>query len=132
MLAIADRCWDRYVQYVQGCSGCTDPFVQTFLKKTATATANTHCEACDQPQQIADKVRDVCCAGADGVLGTDDDPCTARVEITTDSGAGGTSGHSSQVTWYVPDTCEAEGACQAYVLEIAENGEFTSNLPLLV
>ena len=37
---VKDRCWARYVTYVESCAGCTDPFIQQFLKKTATATAN--------------------------------------------------------------------------------------------
>ena len=120
--AVKDRCWARYVSYVEGCTGCTDPFIQQFLKKAATATANTHCEDCDQPQQIADKIRQVCCAGADGILGNADDPCTPRIETNTDSGAGGTAGHTHSITWYIPDTCEEDGACQAYIMEIANHG----------
>jgi hypothetical protein len=120
--SVKDRCWDRYVKYVESCSGCTDPFIQTFLKKTAKATANTHCEDCDQPQAIANKIQQVCCAGADGILGNADDPCTAQIERNVDSGAGGTAGHTHDVTWYVPDTCEPNSACQAYIVEIAENG----------
>lgn len=120
--AVKDRCWARYVTYVESCAGCTDPFIQQFLKKTATATANTHCENCDQPQQIANKIRQVCCAGADGILGNGDDPCTPHVERNTDSGAGGTAGSTHDITWYIPDTCEDDSACQAYILEIANNG----------
>ena len=120
--SLKDRCWARYIKYIEGCSGCTDPFIKTFLRKTAKATANTHCEDCDQPQAIADKIRQVCCSGSDGIVGNEDDPCTAQIERNVDSGAGGTAGRTHDVTWYRPDTCEVDSACQAYILEIAENG----------
>ena len=119
--AVKDRCWARYVDYVESCSGCTDPFIQQFLQKTARATANTHCENCDRPQEIANKIRQMCCAGADGISGNDDDPCTQQVEKNTDSGAGGTAGNTHDISWYIPDTCEEDSACEAYILEIANN-----------
>ena len=109
--AVKDRCWARFVSYVESCAGCTDPYIQQFLKKAATATANTHCEDCDQPQQIADKIRQLCCAGADGILGNPDDPCTPHVETNTDSAT----------TWYMPETCEEDSACQAYIVQLANH-----------
>merc|ERR1719238_1226524 len=65
--ATKTMCWGRYVDYVEKCSGCTDPFIQRFLRTTAAATANTHCESCSQPQQISDKINQVCCAGDQNV-----------------------------------------------------------------
>jgi hypothetical protein len=104
-----DLCWGRYIKYVESCSGCTDPFIQDFMKLTAQATANTHCEDCNHPQAIADKIRQVCCSGPDGTLGNADDPCTQH-----------DGGHD--LTWYVPDTCEENDPCRNYILEMAEHG----------
>lgn len=120
--SLKDKCWARYIQYVESCSGCVDPFIQNFLYKTSLLNANTHCEDCDQPQGIANKIRQVCCAGSDGTLGSEDDPCTQHVERNIRPGAGGAASRTHDVTWYVPDTCDAGSACQAYVLEIASNG----------
>lgn len=111
-------CWERYVDYVEKCSGCTDPFIQRFLRTTAAATANTHCESCSNPQQISDKINHVCCAGADGILGNDDDPCDAKWEYNRDSNDDVTR----SVQWHVPNTCESDGACMSYVNAIAMEG----------
>ena len=73
--------------------------------------------------RVANKIRQVCCAGADGVLGNDDDPWTEQVERNTVSGAGGTAARNTRgITWYMPDTCEKEFAsAEAFEEEVMQD-----------
>jgi hypothetical protein len=77
---VKDRCWSRYTQVVQKCSGCSDPFVENVIFKLSKAVAQDECDTCAHPQETANKIREVCCAGADGILNTGDDPCTEVVQ----------------------------------------------------
>ena len=113
-----DTCWARYVNLVSRCGGCSDPYVTQFFRKSATATANKHCENCTDPQKIAEKIREMCCVGGEG---TESDLCSTVTETFVDSGGGGSTGPMADVTWYVPNSCLHGSACQAYVLEIAEH-----------
>ena len=67
-------------QVVNRCSGCDNLFVQKLLMDFTKAVAQPECESCSGQQNVADKVHQLCCAGADGILGNGDDTCTDNIE----------------------------------------------------
>ena len=76
------KCWDRYLGVVQKCSGCKNLFVQRLVSDFAVANAEPECESCAHPDKVAEKVHQLCCSGADGILGNSDDPCALHVTCT--------------------------------------------------
>ena len=63
--------------------------------------------------QVADKIHNLCCAGADGIVGTSDDPCTTHADHDSYT--------DKDVLWHIPDTCQSNPVCSAYVINIAES-----------
>jgi hypothetical protein len=108
-------CLNRYWNYVEGCSGCSDPFVHDFLKKAAKGIAqpSAHCVTCDEPQAIADTIEQLCCVGP-GNAG--DSTCSPQREERTDAATGVTY----TVVWQRPDTIDDDGPCNSYITEIAQ------------
>jgi hypothetical protein len=74
------QCWGRYINVVNKCSGCQNPFVEKLLADVTKAVAAKDCLLCSDSQDVSDKVHQLCCAGVDGILGNGDDPCSEHVE----------------------------------------------------
>ena len=119
--ALRDRCWKLFVNISDTCSGCTDGAIPELLEKVAIGSADSACEPvhepkysyCNEVQDVANKVHELCCAGADGVLGNADDPCTQYVD--TDQLT------KKEVLWNIPDTCLTTPVCATYVRALADN-----------
>jgi len=80
--------------------------------QTLSSDGNCRSEIADV-QRIADSIEQICCAGADGVLGDDDDPCSSKADKERNSPG------SPWVTWRVPETCQSETSCMTYVTNLA-------------
>ena len=63
---------------------------------------------------MATKIQELCCAGTDGIVGTDDDPCTPAHEASIHP-------KEADVAWYTPDTCTSNPVCAEYVQALALN-----------
>lgn len=73
-------CWAKYVNISQKCSGCQDLETPDMLRKIAIAASAKECQTLSSDgncrseiadvQRIADSIEQICCAGADGVLGS--------------------------------------------------------------
>jgi hypothetical protein len=109
-------CFDKFAKISEKCAGCTkDGIIHSTLKQMALDTADTHCtQNCSSPQMIADNVQKLCCAGADGIVGTQDDPCSPQTEKSFGD-------DKEDIDWHVPSTCVADTSCNSYIVNVAKS-----------
>ena len=107
-------CFNLYLSYVEACSGCVDLGIRNNLNLVARAITwpSAHCSACDEPQAIADTIKQLCCVGP-GNAG--DSTCSPQRDERFDTETGVT--HT--VVWQRPDTIDPDGVCASYIAEIA-------------